>query len=387
MSAAPHAAARDPFDGILCFGSSDWWYHNRGRVDVRLMAEFSQRVPVLYLNSIGMRFPSPAEGAVFARRIGRKLASLRRGVVAVGAGMRVWSPLTLPGRFGPVARAALARQLRRQGVLRALVWVALPLEPESIRRLSGSGIVYQRTDRYEEFPGVDRALIARRDRALKQLADLTLFSSYSLFERERDQCRRAAFLDHAVEYERFASVDPRDEPDDLRGIPRPRIGFLGSMDAHTFDDALLAEVARRLPDCHFVLVGESTLPRRLARSANLHALGRKPYDEVWRYPACCDVLIMPLCQNEWVRVCNPIKLKEYLAAGRPVVTTAFDDLARYRDCVYEAAGPAAFAEAIRRALADAGEEHTRRLRARVRGETWSARAEEALELVRKALPA
>ncbi len=92
---------------------------------------------------------------------------------------------------------------------------------------------------------------------------------------------------------------------------------------------LFLEVANRLPDCSFVLVGGSSLPPDWCTAVNVHLLGRKPYDEVADYMAACDVLIMPWLDNEWIRACNPVKLKEYLAVGKPVVSTCFPELDYY----------------------------------------------------------
>ena len=85
------------FDGIVCFGGVDWWYHNRGHYDLQMMRELRECVPVLYVNSIGMRRPSPAEGRMFLRRVGRKLRSVARGAVEVAPGFTVVSPLVPPG--------------------------------------------------------------------------------------------------------------------------------------------------------------------------------------------------------------------------------------------------------------------------------------------------
>ena len=88
---------RTDFDGVVCFGGEDWWYHNRGHFDMQVMRCLADSVPVLYVNSIGMRAPSPREGRMFLRRIGRKLASMRRGLVRVDERFAVLSPVTPPG--------------------------------------------------------------------------------------------------------------------------------------------------------------------------------------------------------------------------------------------------------------------------------------------------
>jgi glycosyltransferase involved in cell wall biosynthesis len=105
---------------------------------------------------------------------------------------------------------------------------------------------------------------------------------------------------------------------------------------------------------------------------NVRFLGRKPYDVVARYMAAMNALIMPWNKSEWIKACNPIKMKEYLAVGRPVVTTNFPALDGWRDLVRVADGPVAFAEQIRAALEEPYDPAP--AQARVATETWDAKA-------------
>lgn len=308
------AAAARTFDGVICFGGEDWWYHNRGHYDMQMMRELSRRVPVLYVNSIGMRMPTPG-GGMFAKRIARKLKSFRRGLVRVRERFSVFSPVVAPAGMGAdLNAAALAWQVRRAarkvGITRPLVWVACPPADTVVDRIDSVGLVYQRTDRFEEFAGVDPKRIRGFDLRLKNAADLTVFCSSWLHDRDRDECRSSAFIDHGVDYETFeaAGLDAGSEPNDVAPIPRPRIGFIGGIDAHTFDPALFVDVVGRLPECQFVLVGACSLPEGWCSHANAHLLGRRPYDDIAGYMAACDVLLMPWNRSDWIRACNPVKL-------------------------------------------------------------------------------
>ncbi|MGH2798482.1 MAG: glycosyltransferase, partial [Thermoleophilaceae bacterium] len=367
MSGARSGTGR--FDGVICFGGVDWWYHNRGHYDLQMMRELSADRPVLYVNSIGMRMPAPRAGAMFHRRVARKLLSLRRGLVVVRPNFAVLTGFALPGRLGGVSRRrALPLQVRRAarslGIRRPLVWVAVPTAAEALDSLPAEALVYQRTDRFESFEGVDRSRIEALDRGLKRRADLTLFCSTALYEQERFECRQAAFVDHGVDFDVFAAAGRGElsEPDDVRRLPRPRAGFVGSIEAHTLDPKLIVEVARRLPTVQFVLVGECTMPKEAFALPNVSLLGKRPYERVAAYMAACDVLLMPWNGSPWIEACNPVKLKEYLAVGRPVVTTRFRELERYADHVRVADGADAFACAIEQSLAQPGDGATRRAR-------------------------
>lgn len=372
------------FDGIICFGGEDWWYHNRGHYDMQMMRELSKRVPVLYVNSIGMRVPRVGEGAMFAKRVLRKLKSLRRGLVKVRDNFFVASPLVAPAGMGAgLNRAALAAQVRlfarRAGITRPLVWIACPPGAEVVEKLRPVGVVYQRTDRFEAFHGVNPERIKRFDTFLKDRADLTLFCSFWLMEQERAQCRSAEFIDHGCDYKAFlaAGLDRSTEPEDVRVIGRPRVGFVGGIDSHTFDPALFVEVARSMPEAQFFLVGSCSLPEGWADLPNVHLLGKRDYEQVPAYMAAADVLIMPWNQSEWIQACNPVKLKEYLAVGRPIVSTPFPELARYEGLVHIADAAQSFAQAIRDAIGHTHDPAPGRVR--VATETWDSKGRLAVE--------
>ena len=141
---------RKHFDGVICFGGEDWWYHNRGHYDLQIMRELSRHFPVLYVNSIGMRMPRIAEGKMFFHRIGRKLKSLRRGYRQINDRFAVCSPVILPGRTGlKITGRMLAPQVRRwarkMGIHNPLVWVACPTAAVAIEGVKPVAVVYQRS--------------------------------------------------------------------------------------------------------------------------------------------------------------------------------------------------------------------------------------------------
>lgn len=381
------------FDGVICFGGEDWWYHNRGHYDMQMMRELSEHVPVLYVNSIGMRVPRVGEGRMFVRRVLRKLWSLRRGFVRVRERFGVFSPVATPGRCGAVVgRRLLALQVKwaskRMGIKRPLVWVACPPGEQALEFLRPAGVVYQRTDRFEEYTGVDAERIRDFDKRLKTRADVTLFCSKELFDAEANTCARVAYIDHGVDYARFAKAGGGEGaggaecPDDVQSLARPRVGFVGGIDSHTFDPALFTDVARQASELQFVLVGACSLPAGWCDLPNVALLGKRRYDEVPAYMAACDVLIMPWNQNDWIRACNPVKLKEYLAVGRPVVSTPFPELVRYEGLVRVASEAEGFVRAIMQALEQRND--AERGRARVCEHTWANKCAMALESLHQA---
>jgi len=242
-------------------------------------------------------------------------------------------------------------------------------------------LLYQRTDCYEEFPGVDLETIKEYDRRLKTRADLTLFVSRELYERESDDCNEVLYLDHGVNFKMFSSVKKNENvPVDIANIPKPIVGFYGQIEHHTVDVRLLEKVIDYLPDKSFVFVGgvDADCSGLIAKE-NVWMLGQKPYEQIPHYGKCFDVAIMPWRQNRWIQACNPIKLKEYLALGKPVVSTPFPELKKYREVVYEAKTAEEFADCIKKALVEDTPERVIARRKKVEHASWDSKAQLVLE--------
>lgn len=393
--ALTQAQSTSKFDGVICFGSQDWWYHNRAHYDMQMMRELSYRRPVLYVNSIGMRVPNVTEGGVFFKRVQRKLKSFSRGLVRVRDGFAVQSPIVVPGRRGMKLSGWLlprqvSRAARKLGIRNPLIWVACPPGIQAALRMNRAGLIYQRTDRFECYEGVDQGLIRSFDQALKSEADLVLYCSRHLFDAESPAGHSSAFIDHGVDFDDFARAGdhpdargaavPQLVRDSLEGVDGPRVGFIGDVDSAVFDADLLLKTAALLPDVQFVLVGACTLPEGWAEHAsNVHLTGRVPYEDVAATMASMDVLMMPWHRSEWIEACNPIKLKEYLATGRPVVSTDFPELRHYGGLLQVANEPASFAAAVRSAIDAPDPVVLAKGRERIADATWTARAGSVLE--------
>jgi len=353
------------FDSVLCFGDSDWWYHNRGHADMQFMRRFARRFRTIYVNSLGVHIPSVSEGRMFARRVGRKLKSLARFYRDGGEGFSVLTPVYAPIRSGwaaGAARTALVAQLRTVmslcGMHRPLIWVACPTAAGVVPRLPRAGVVYQLSDFYgglfQERPDQLDDTAQSQERSIGELADLVVCSSDALYARAEGWCRSAAYVDHGVDYDLFANgAASALRPEMLSGVTEPIVGFFGNLDGNTVDRALLDEVIRSRPQYRFALVGPMAADfEKLTRHENVIATGQQPYRAIPAFGAAFDVCLMPWLQNDWIKHCNPVKLKEYLALGKPVVTTPFPELARCGNLCYQAQGATAFAAAIDQALSE-----------------------------------
>ncbi|WP_028024952.1 glycosyltransferase [Enterovibrio calviensis] len=374
------------YDGVIVFGSADWWVHNRGHYDMQFAKNFSQSVPVLYINSTGMRMPSLISGDGTLKRISRKLKSLFKGCVKFYDNFFVATPLAVPGKVGyfltswavPIMIKIWARSI---GIKKPLFWVASPMAYQWKALFGNSPVVYQRTDFYEHFPEVDFEQIKSFDLGLKKRSDLVLYCSHYIMNEsiDTDYQSKCRFIDHGVDFEMFRSAgDSVKSLPELANIKRPIAGFIGALEADVVDAQLIIETAKSNPEITFLLVGKSTFDSRIFTLDNIVMTGQVDYPQVPAYMAYCDILLMPWNDNEWIKACNPIKLKEYLAIGRPIVSSYFPELDYYEELVFIPDSHKSFSELVREVSINGFPPSlNEKMRARVSSHTWTNKLDQA----------
>ncbi len=369
---------------LVVFGE-DWGGHPSSTQ--HLVRRLSGQRRVVWVNSIGLRRPR-LDRADLAR-LGRKLLALVRRRTRPGnaptptGGPLVVDPRAVPMPGHPVARRVnrgLFRRLLRDarvrgGVQRPVLWLSLPTAVDAIGSADERAVVYYCGDDFAALDGVDHAPVARLEEELVARADLVLAASAKLAA--RFPTHKTHLVEHGVDFERFATPTPRatDLPMD-----RPVAGFYGSL-SNWLDVELLAATARRLPDWRFVMIGpERTDLAPLRRLANVTLLGPRDHATLPGYAQHWDAALLPFRDTAQIRACNPLKLREYLAAGRPVVTTEFPALDGYRDLVRVADSPEAMATALEAARAE-GLARVEERRARVADQSWDRRAADVAALL------
>jgi glycosyltransferase involved in cell wall biosynthesis len=208
-----------------------------------------------------------------------------------------------------------------------VTWYYTPLALGFADHLRPAAVVYDCMDELSMFHGASPAL-ARCEAELLQRADVVFTGGHSLFEYKRHLHHNMHPFPSSVDVPHFARArELQDDPPDQAGIARPRVGFFGVIDER-MDLALLAELSDARPDLQLVMIGpvakidRATLPRR----PNIHWLDSKSYQELPAYLAGWDVAMMPFARNDSTRFISPTKTPEYLAAGKPVVSTAIRDV-------------------------------------------------------------
>lgn len=373
-------------DGVVCFAGVDWWYHNRGHSECQIMRRLAATHSVLWINSIGMRMPRPGATELPFHRYARKLRSTLKGLRRDPSGMWVYSPLFVP-RYTETALAWNGRLLAAQvsllcrwlGIERPSVWVTVPTAAPALARGAWQRVLFNRSDDFSAFPEVTSPAIAELERALLARADRVLYVNRTLYEREKSGLREAELIDHGVDFDHFAGArplahqPPAGGPPELAALPRPLVGFYGALDDYTIDLELMIRSARSVPDGTLLVIGPRAMEiDRLLAEPNVVYLGPVPYEQLPAYAAQFDVGIMPWLKNQWIEACNPIKLKEYLALGFPIVATRFPMLAPYEGLVLAADDHEGFLAQLAKAL---GEHEPRAALARresVRHDSWTA---------------
>jgi glycosyltransferase involved in cell wall biosynthesis len=315
------------------------------------------------------------------RRIVGKLKA-RAQLRTVRPGLHVLRPLPIPpaGRLG--RRAQLAN-LRRE-VLRAcarlslrgprIAWFSLPSAAPLRGTLGEVTSVFYYQDRYDQFSHVDGERLRKQVGELAGGCHLVIASAESLAEDLRRRGAEVLVIGHGVDIERFAGAPPT--PHDLIGFERPLVGYVGLLDDYLDVEAVM-DVANRLDRGTVVLVGAANIDVRALEHPRLVLLGRRPYDAIPGYLAAFDTCLVPFRDNELTRSVNPIKLREYLAAGRPVVSSPLPEVLPYADVVELAGRSEEFFPAVQRTVAPGYDTPARQeaRRRRVAGESWDSRAQ------------
>lgn len=240
-----------------------------------------------------------------------------------------------------------------------VAWYYTPMALQFSDHLAPSVVVYDCMDELSAFQGAPRALIDE-ERRLFQRADVVFVGGASLYARKREQHNNAYLFPSSIDYAHFAVARNRPaDPPDQREIPHPRIGFYGVLDER-LDRDLLREVASMHPEWHFVLVGPVVKIREedLPFAPNLHHLGQRSYAELPAFLGNWDVAMLPFARNASTQFISPTKTPEYLAGGKPVVSTPIQDVVKpYGELglVRIAATAAEFAEAIQLSLENSDE--------------------------------
>ena len=361
---------------IVCF-AKDW---NEDPTSCNhVLRELSKTNKVLWINSISTRSPNLASKRDIGK-IFRKLGSFFKGAKQASERMWVYTPLVLPLHHKAWAvvfnriwlRLTLAVLTRKLGMRGFQLWTFVPTSADYVGHLGEELSVYYVTDNWKAFSSVDGTQIGDMVDRLSSKADVVFATSHSLVESLLPNNPETHLAAHGVEFEKFAqALNPNTPlPADLAKLPGTVIGYYGLIE-DWMDQDLITHLAERHPEWSIVLVGAvRTDASKLEKLPNVHLLGRKPHSELPAYCKGFAVGLIPHKVNDLTRNMNPIKLREYVCAGLPVVSTALPEVARYPEQCHVAQNYAEFEQAIINALAQDSPEARKQRSETMRSETW-----------------
>ena len=298
---------------VICFSHLRWdFVYQRPQ---HLLSRFAKETRVFFI-----------EEPIFDGDAARMDVSKREGNLHVVA---PHIPVSANGETFGYLKSLLAKLLDDQDITSYISWYYTPQMLPWSRDLRPQAAVYDCMDELSAFKFAPPELL-ENEKQLLSIANLVFTGGQSLYEAKKDRHPRVFAFPSSIDQAHFARArEIKEEPVDQANIPHPRLGFCGVIDER-FDTDLLAKMAELRPEWSFVMIGpvvkiaEEDLPRR----ENIHYLGGKKYAELPKYLAGWDIALMPFALNESTRFISPTKTPEYLAAGKPVISTPIRDVVR-----------------------------------------------------------
>jgi glycosyltransferase involved in cell wall biosynthesis len=383
---------------IICFGGEDWWYHHPHSKN-HLMRRFARAGnKVIFVNSISMGLAS-VKSKDLVPRITRKLKSYAKLARTTEEGITVVSPAVIPF-FGSRAATIANRRLltsqiaglaRRRGLARPILWIAIPTAIEVVGRLHESLVIYHVSDKYDANTmdhATDPAFIRSLHEQAIESADLIFYSSRKLLAESTRGLERSHLLEQAVDFDHWARIKDGNLKiaAEIEKIPRPRIGYFGAIEPWLIDQELIQQAARERPNWNWIFIGNKSRGLEIERLKNVHFLPPVGYNELPNYAAGFDVCVLPWSTDvTFTSYGSAIKVREYLASGKPVVIAPLPEYESMSEVLRIARNRTQFLELVDDALQESGSELVRARQDSVRNGTWDARAEFVSNLIEEAL--
>lgn len=375
---------------IIVF-SDDWGRHPFSCQHI--MQHFLPNNKVLWVNTIGMRRPRLTMKD-FKRSV-QKLRSFAAKPIQerLPDNLTIINPPMFP--FGN----RLVRFLNRRSVISAvrekmqslgmtapIILTTLPNASEYLGSLGEMLAVYYCVDDFTLWPGVNEALVLEMERRLVRKVDLLVCSSGELAVIKSREGLQTEILPHGVDYTHFSrcAAGTQVAVAYLAALPRPIVGYFGLL-GEWVDLSIIESLAADHPEWSLVLMGNVvTDTSRLTRFPNVHFTGPVPYAELPDHVAYVDALVLPYHVGGRGKTITPLKLREYIATGKPVVSTAIPECVLYRSHIFIAAAGAEFVACVEDALHDTAVKSADRQKM-VQEESWQNRAETLSRYIEKLL--
>ena len=355
-----------------------------------VLEELAKRHRILWVNSIATRAPNLGS-ANDLKKIVRKIWSWFHGVQIIHPNLRVLTPVVLPlprsrlaQRFNRWLTGAIVRRTARHwGFQHPQLWIFPPNAVDYVGSCGESKVVYYCVDEWAQFTHLNAAFILQKEQELLAKADVVFVVSKKLLDVKRPLNQNTYLIPHGVNFDIFTPARAPDLaiPTDLLQIrsqtsTRPIIGFYGNL-YDWVDQQLLAHIAVARPHWHLVLIGKIMTDISKLQQPNIHVLGPRRYEDLPAYCRGFDVGIIPyMTADPRMQSVNPLKLREYLAAGLPVVSVDIPEVRVLAGQVLLARTSDEFVTQIAKALGQNSTSERQARRESVRADSWTVRVAE-----------
>jgi glycosyltransferase involved in cell wall biosynthesis len=369
--------------------SDDWGEHPSSCQHIfRIIA---QEHRVLWVNTIGMRNPTLTFRDL--KKTIRKIGKMLRHAKCMGktternVNIAICQPLMLPGVHSQWVRRVNARSVTRK--VRALmkerqfdqpiVVTTVPNVAEYQDLIIDRRVIYYCVDDFSLWPGLDAKTVQAMETRLIARADRIIAASDNLAQRFKEMGKDPGVITHGVDLELFSTAALREHQRTLH-IQKPRVGFFGLIDGR-MDWELLVALARQMPDISFVFAGPiDASAGGLPVSSNIHFIGPVAYPELQEFIAGMNALMLPYKTGALGKMLSPLKLKEYLATGKPIVCSAIDAVWEWDDVVDIGRTVEEWQGLLRRVVQGESSKRSAIVSGRLATESWQVKASEFLRL-------
>jgi glycosyltransferase involved in cell wall biosynthesis len=373
---------------IICF-CNDWDGDPLSKKQI--VTRLAENNRILWVNSTGTR--NPTVSAHDFKRAWKKLREFLGGSRNVAKNISVFAPLVIPFHGNRFARWlnprilswSLRRAAKRLGFRNPITLTFVPSSAGVAGSLGERIVIYYCVDEYSQFTGTDQAGMFNMEKRLMERSDLVVVSASRLLETKLPFNRNTRLIRHGVDLGHFrkACLPETMIPADCPVMKKPVIGFFGLI-ADWVDLEVVRYLATVRPEWSFLLIGEIRTDTTALRAlSNVHLLGRRDYKSLPGYCKAFDVAILPFVVNELTLAANPLKLREYLAAGLPVVATPLPEVKELASKVHLALTPEEYLKAIEELLAAGQGGPDMKTSRKMDDECWDAKIEELSVLIQE----
>ena len=279
----------------------------------------------------------------------------------------------------------IREKMKEHGFEKPLLWVYSPVTVDAVDEIPHSGLVYDCVDRHSAYGGLmDPALVDAMELELAEKADICFATAASLADSLKTANPNTFFIPNGAKYERFVQASrPQPVPEDMKDIPKPVFGFVGALQS-CIEYGFVEAAAKARPDWSFVWIGKEKPgvdTSSLRALPNCRFLGMKPNEQLPQYLANFDACLNLFAKSDLSKDVSPLKFYEYLATGRPIVSTRQpDQVMQYADIIEIADDAPGFLDACARAL-EGGMKQTAQRIEEGRKSSWDSRVAEMREIL------